>query len=176
MQSKVYVSYSPARQGSVFALLYFESGSDIYGWHIEARGLYFSAAFFVIENFYEDRAPRMFRSVEDDVYGPWTMDYPPVRDEIRCPAPGGISHELERLQSKFVEEWLFFRNEPRIEAELKAYREADLPIQEVNIKYRRLTRLHKHDDTWTHATPGMDLNVVQMLRKYWRLSEKLPST
>lgn len=174
MQPKVYISYSPGKLGSIFALFYFESGDDIYGWHIEARSLYFSAAFFMVEHFYANRSPRLYRSVQDDVYGPWTIDYPPTKDEIRCPVPESVGHELERIQSRFVEEWLFFRNDLDIEAEAASYQTYGLPVQEVNIKPRRLQRLHKEGPTWTYTLPGIDLNVVQLLRKYWRLSEKVP--
>ncbi|HZW11600.1 MAG TPA: hypothetical protein VFF81_00220 [Noviherbaspirillum sp.] len=174
MQPKVYISDSPGNLGSVFALFYFESGVDLYGWHIEARSLYFSAAFFMVENFYADRSPRLYRSVQDDVYGPWTIDYPPTKDEIRCPVPESVGHELERIQSRFVEEWIFFKNDVRIEDELLAYEALGMPVHEVNIKARRLPRLHKENSTWTYMQPGIDLNVVQLLRKYWRLSEKVP--
>lgn len=175
MQPKVYISYVPDGPGSVFALFYFESGADIYGWHIEARNLYFSAAFFMVENFYATHAPRLYRSVQDDVYGPWIIDYPPTKDEIRCPVPESAGHELERMQSLFVEEWLFFKNDIHIDANVAAYRTEGLPVHEVNIKSRRLHRLQKEGASLTHATPGMDLNVVQLLRKYWRLSEKVPA-
>jgi len=174
MQPKAYISYLPGKLGSIFALFYFESGVDLHGWHIEARNLYFSAAFFMVENFYANRTPGLYRSVEDDVYSPWTIDYPPTRDKIRCPIPESIGHELERTQSRFVEEWLFFKNDIDIDTELLAYKEHELPVQEVNIKARRLPRLHKEGGIWTHSTPGIDLNVVQLLRKYWRLSEKVP--
>lgn len=174
MQPKVYISYSPGKPGSVFALFYFEAGVDIYGWHIEARNLYFSAAFFMVENFYAQRAPRLYRSVQDDVYGPWTIDYPPTRDEIRCPVPESVGHELERIQSRFVEEWLFFKNDAHIEAEQSAYDARGMPVHEVNIKARRLHRLYAYGGSWVYTPPGTDANVVQLLRKYWRLSEKVP--
>lgn len=175
MQPKVYISYAPGKLGSVFALFYFESGADIYGWHIEARSLYFSAAFFMIENFYAQRMLRLYRSVEDDVYSPWTIDYPPTRDEIRCPVPESLGHELERIQSRFVEEWLFFKSDLDIEAEQSAYRMQCLPVNEVNIRSRRLQRLHRNGAIWTYTSPGSDANIVQLLRKYWRLSEKVPA-
>lgn len=174
MQPRFYISYSPGKLGSVFALFYVESGVDIYGWHIEARSLYFSAAFFMAENFYDNRMPRLYRSIQDDVYGPWAIDSPPTRDEIRCPVPESVGHELERIQSRFVEEWLFFRNDLHIDAELAAYAVHGWPVQEVNIKSRRLPRLQKTGASWTYMTPGIDLNVIQLLRKYWRLSEKVP--
>lgn len=174
MQPKVYISFSPGKPGSVFALFYFEAGKDLHGWHIEARNQYFSAAFFMVENFYANRSPCLYRSIEDDVYGPWITDYPPARDDIRCPVPESVGHELERLQSRFVEEWLFFKEDDHIEAELAYYQEHGLPIHEVNIKSRRLHRFQKQGANWIHASAGTDLNIVQLLKKYWRLSEKVP--
>lgn len=173
MQPKNYLSYAPGKAGSVFALLYFEAGADLYGWHIEARNVYFSAAFFMIESFYAQRALHLYRSMQDDVYGPWTIDYPPTGDEIRCPVPDSVSHELERIQSRFIDEWLFFKDDDA-EAEYSAYRSLGLPVNEVNIKSRKLPRLYQHDGQWIHKPPGTDPNVVQLLRKYWRLSEKIP--
>jgi hypothetical protein len=174
MQPKHYISYAPDKLGHVFALLEFESNTDIYGWHIDAKNRYFSAAFFMIENFYADRATRLYRSIPDDVYGPWTMDYPPSKGEIRCPVPESVGHELERLQSRFVEEWLLFPDDPHIEAERSAYSALGLRLEAVNIRSKRLSRMEKDGRTWTHMTPGIDLNVVDLLRKYWRLNEKVP--
>jgi hypothetical protein len=174
MQPKFYISYARDKLGCVFALFYYESNADLYGWHIEAKGHYFSAAFFMIENFYTNRATRLYRSIQDDVYGPWITDYPPNRDEIRCPAPESVCHELERLQSMFVEEWLFFQDDPHIAAEVQSYQTHALPVQEVNIKWRRLNRFEKKEPHWTCMASGVDLNVVDLLRKYWRLSEKVP--
>lgn len=175
MQAKSYISYAPDRLGSVFALFYFESNADIYGWHIEAKSHYFSAAFFMIENFYADHATRLYRSVEDDVYGPWTTDLPPGKEEIRCPVPEPVGHELERMQSRFVEEWLFFSDDADTSAEQAAYQRLGLHPQEVNIRSRRLPRFEKAGRIWTYSTPGIDVTIVDLLRKYWRLSEKLPA-
>jgi hypothetical protein len=176
MQPKAYISYSPAKLGSVFALFYFEAGTDIYGWHIESRNLYFSAAFFMIEKFYAAGVPRLYRSMQDDVYGHWISDFPPAPDQIRSPIPEAIGHELERLQSRFVEEWLFFKNDAPNDPEFHEYQSIGLPINEVNIKARRLHRLQKNGLSWTYTQPGTDPNIIQLLRKYWRLSEKVPSS
>lgn len=173
MQPKVYISYSPGNSGAVFALLYCGGGADIYGWHVEARNTYFSAAFFMVEDFYSSGALRLYRSVEDDVYSLWTIDCPPTREKIRSPLPDAMAHELERVQSAFVDEWLFFRHDDRIDAELAAYPARGLPIQEVNIKSRRLDRLHKTNSGWVYLSQGLDPGVTQLLRKYWRLNEKL---
>ncbi|WP_019140633.1 hypothetical protein [Noviherbaspirillum massiliense] len=174
MQFKTYISYSPVKPGSVFAVFYFEKGNDVYGWHVEARSHYFSAAFFMIDHFYANHPSRLYRSIEDDVYGPWAIDYPPMKNEIRCPVPESIGHELERMQSMFVEEWLFFKNDPGVDPELATYESQGLPVHAVGIKAKRLPRLDKNHSSWIYATPGMNSNVVELLRKYWRLSDKLP--
>lgn len=175
MQPKTYISYSPGKQGAIFALFYIESGADIYGWHIEAKSQYFSAAFFMVENFYAPHPPRVYRSLQDDMYAPWTIDYPPTRGKLRCPVPEFASHVLESMQSRFVEEWLFFESDDCIDAERTACLARGLPIHEVNIKSRKLPRFHKDGAAWTYMTPGIDLNIVQTLKKYWRLCEKVPA-
>lgn len=175
MQQKSYISYSPDKQGSIFALFYFESSADLYGWHLEAREAFFSAGFFLVENFYAETATHLYRSAEDDVYGDWAIDFPPCRDLIRCPLPDSVAHELERLQSIFVEEWFFFADLPHIEAELAAYRVRRLPVQSVNIKSKRLNRLQREGRLWVYSGSGLDLNFVTLLRRYWRMSEKIAS-
>jgi len=171
MQPKFFVSCPPDKPGHVFAVLYVESSDDIHGWHIEAKNRYFSAAFLSIENFYTKRGTHLYRSVQDDVYGPWTIDYPPAGDRIRCPVPDTVCHELERLQSNFVNDWLFFKEDPHSAAEQQAYSALGLPVEDVNIKSRRMHRL---DRNRTCMSAGADLNVVDMLRKYWRLGDKMP--
>jgi hypothetical protein len=174
MQPRFYISCARDRPGTLYALFYYDFSPDVYGWHIEAKGHYFSAAFFMLENFYTSHATRLYRSRQDDVYGPWLIDYPPTQDEIRCPAPEFICHELESMQSRFVEEWLFFPDDKRIECELRAYREHALPVQEVNVRWKRLSRFEKNGSHWICTASGIDLNVIELLKKYWRLSEKIP--
>ncbi len=173
MQAKSYISYAPGKHWSVFALLYEEAGSDVHGWHLEARNQYFSAAFFMLEGFYAAQATRLYRSIQDDVYGPWAIDYPPTGGHIRCPLPDPIGHELERLQSRFVGEWLFFDDEIDTDQEREAYERLGLPIHKVNIRSRRLHRFRQPGSSWVCASPHTDPNIAVLLRKYWRLSEKL---
>ncbi|HVL74934.1 MAG TPA: hypothetical protein VM406_02875 [Noviherbaspirillum sp.] len=159
MQPRTYVAYSPDRSGSVFALFYCGGGGSLHGWHVEAREPYFSSAFFMMENLYSSEPLHMYRSVQDDVYGPWTIDSPPVPDRIRCPLPDAACHDLERLQSDFVDDWLVFREDCRHPS--------------VRVKPRRLGRMQRCGDAWVYATPGLDETVVQLVRRYWRLNEKL---
>jgi len=173
MQPKVYISHSLGKHSSVTAMFYVEAHTDLYGWYMVAREHRLSTAFFMVEHFYADRTPVLYRSIEDDVYDPWIKEFPPAENAIRCPIPDAISHELERIQSMFIQEWLFFESDPNVAGELAAYHGRGLPVQAANIKFKKLNRLDKDDDHWTHTTPGTDVNVPDFLEKYWRFGEKL---
>ena len=172
MQPKIYVRYLPDEPSSVSALFYVESGIDVYGWYTHAEGGGFSAAFFMLENFYADRSTSLYRSIEDDVYGPWANAFPPIETELRCPLPEPVRHELERIQSNFAEEWLFFENDPAASSELHFYTTNRLLIHAVNVKSRKLNRLEKTKASWEHKTPGIDSNVIDFVQKHWRSDEK----
>jgi hypothetical protein len=172
MQPKTHLRYFPDEPSCVSALFYVEYGVDVYGWYTHAEGSSFSAAFFMLENFYVNRSTELYRSIEDDVYGSWTSDFPSIDSEIRCPLPEPVRHELERLQSNFVDEWLFFQNDPAASLELRAYASHQLLIHSVNIKSRKLNRLDKTKTSWEHKTSGIDSNVMEFVEKHWRLNEK----
>ncbi|HYD79474.1 MAG TPA: hypothetical protein VEC06_06680 [Paucimonas sp.] len=176
MQPKTYVSYSDEAPPSVTALFYLDAARDLYGWYLAGRERQVSAAYFMIEHFYADRLPILYRSIADDVYEPWTTDYPPKRNLIRCPLPDAVAHELEHLQSLFIQEWLFFDSDPAIEAELAAYRARGLCVQAANIRSRKLNRLGREHGHWIHTTPGADFNVVYFLEKHWRFDLRLPQS
>lgn len=172
MQPKIHIRYVPDEPSSVSALFYVEYGNDVCGWYTHAERASFSAAFFMLENFYVDRSIAMYRSIEDDVYGPWTNDFPPIESEIRSPLPEPARHEMERIQSNFVDEWLFFENDPAASRELHAYASHRLMVHAVNIKSRKLNRLEKTKSSWEHRTPAIDLNVMDFVQKHWRVNEK----
>jgi len=175
MQPKIHVHYSPVKPGFVSAMFYIESETDVYGWYAEARGRHFSAAFFMVENFYTKRDTALYRSLEDDVYGPWMIDMPAAENEVRCPLPEPVRHELERMQSQFVEEWLFFENDPAVTAELAASRQQQMPILALNIKSKKFKRLEKNGVAFEHSTPGSNPSVLDFVQKYLRYSEKTPA-
>ncbi len=168
MQPKIHISFFPENAGLVSALFYVEAEADIFGWYGTSSQRRFCAAFFMAENFYAKRATVLHRSLYGDVYGPWIADYPPNRSRNRCPLPETIRHELERIQFEFISEWLFFKNDPAIDAELAAYQGQNLPVNALNIKSRRLRRLSRKDGTWTYSTAGTDLNVPEFLQKHLR--------
>jgi hypothetical protein len=173
MQPKIYIAYSRGKSSSVTAMFYVEAHIDLYGWAMVAKEQRLSTAFFMVENFYANRTPVLYRSIEDDVYEQWITAYPPTNNAVRCPIPDSITHELERIQSQFIEEWLFFDTDPNVASELAAYRTRGLPTQAANIKYKKLNRLDKDDEVWIHKTPGTDFNVADFLEKYWHFGEKV---
>lgn len=172
MQPKTQIRYLPDEPSSVAMLFYVESGVDVYGWYSHAEKDNFSAAFFMLENFYIDRPSALYRSIEDDVYGPWLSDCPPSDIEIRCPLPEPVRHELERLQSNFADDWLFFENDPAVAQEFLAYGNHRLVIHAVNVKSKKLNRLEKNKGDWEYKSQGMDLNLMDFIQKHWRANEK----
>jgi len=173
MQPKTHIRFLPDEPSSVSALFYVEYGIDVYGWYTHAEQGSFCAAFFMLENFYSDRSSAaLYRSIEDDVYGPWANDSASTDTEIRCPLPEPVRHELERIQSNFMDEWLFFENDPAASRELLAYASHRFVIHAVNVKSRKLNRLEKTKTSWEHKTPGIDSNIMDFVQKHWRLNEK----
>lgn len=168
MQPKAHIRYFSEPPSSVSALFYVEYGIDVCGWYAHAEQKAFSAAFFMLENFYVERSSALYRSLEDDVYGPWTNDCVPIDLQIRSPLPELLRHELERIQSNFVDEWLFFEIDPGASTEMHAYACHHLPIHSLNIKSRKLNRLERRNAIWEYRTPGVDQNVMEFVQKYWR--------
>jgi|GEM_PF-1267870 len=173
MQPKIYVSQSEDASQSLTALFYLDAQRDLYGWHLQSVDGQVSAAYFMIEHFYADRLPVLYRSIADDVYEPWVTDYPPRRELLRCPLPDAVAHELEHLQSAFVDDWLFFENDIGIAAEVESYRNRGMELQPVNIRSRKLARMTRERGHWYHMTPGTDFNVAYFLEKHWRSGVKL---
>ena len=171
MQPHIYLCQTEGSAGSVLACFYLEVDNEIYGWRISGRAHHFAAAFFMLEDFYNNELAALYRSVEDDVYGSWMVDIPRRRGEVRSPLPEPLLHELERLQSLFVQEWLFFENDPESAAEIAAYERHHLPVQAVNIRLRKLSRLALQGRRWEYRTPGFDKNVSDYLQKYIRATD-----
>ncbi|OGS98261.1 MAG: hypothetical protein A3K04_10000 [Gallionellales bacterium RBG_16_56_9] len=172
MQPKIHISFSPENAGLVSALFYVESQADIFGWYATSSSRGFCAAFFMAENFYANGATVLHHSLYGDVYGPWIVDFPPTRSQGRCPLPETVQHELERIQFEFISEWLFFKSDSRIDDELVAYQEQDLPINTLNIKCKRLKRLIPQDGGWIYSTAGTDINVLEFLQKHLRFNRR----
>ena len=169
MEAHSYLAYVPRGAGVAAALFYVAAGKDVYGWYTGASSYAYPAAFFALENFYSTHATVFSRSVENDIYGPWVVDYSPAITDIRSPVPEPLDHELERLQGAFVREWLFY---PDDREEVDEYEALGLPVHSVNIRARQLNRFAQDQPTWIYASKGTDLNVVSWLKDVWPLDDR----
>ena len=176
MQSRFYLAFTPRGAGVAAAGYYLVVDPSIYGWFTGARDHGLDAAFFALEGYYS-AAPTMYsRSREDDVHGPWVTGVGEKTTEIESPVPEAVRHELARLQSAFVDEWLFYADDPRAAEEIEAYHRLDLPVQAVNVRTRELQRFDQTGPTWVYTSPGADLNVIAALAEHWTLDHRLAPT
>ena len=166
-----YLAYAPRGPGLLCAVVLFTVEENVYGWYTGARGTVFPAAFFMLEDYYSVRDTILYRSLQDDVYDGWAIANPAVEIKIDqpVPVPEELCHEIEHMQNVFTREWLFYTDDPASHAELESYRKEALPLRAVNIKSKKLKKLERHDAVWAYATPGIDLNIVDFLRKSWQL-------
>jgi hypothetical protein len=125
----------------------------------------------MLEHYYSTAETVCYRSVEDDVYGPWVVAS--TKGETRIdrpvPVPEAVCHELERLQDAFVREWLFFEDDPAHAAEAAALRARELPVLAVNVRPGKLGKLGTGAPVWTYTSPGADLRPVVFLSHRWPL-------
>ena len=151
------------------ALFYVTAGDHVYRWYTGASSYTYPAAFFALENFYSTHATVFCRSVENDIYGAWVVDYSPVITDIPSPVPQPLAHELEYERGAFAQEWLFF---PSDREEVDEYEALGLPVHPVNIRVRQLRRFVQDQPIWIYASPGTDLIVVSWLKWVWPLDER----
>ncbi|MBC7499610.1 MAG: hypothetical protein H7315_03810 [Herminiimonas sp.] len=166
MQPKVALCCAQEKRSCVSTTLYFESARDVFGRHLQSTAMCFAAVFFMIENFHTRSATVHYRSVDNDLYGAWTMDHPPTRHCCRCPIPDLIGHALERIQSQFIDERLFFHKDRAAQTYLAAYRQHGIAIHAVNMRFKKPTRLGPVRDKFIHCTPGSDLHLMEFIEKH----------
>jgi hypothetical protein len=147
------------------ALFYAVRAENIYGWLTRERDGGCAAAFFALERYYSTADTMFCRSLDDDVYGKWIEQTAPVSTEIASPVPEAERHELARLQSAFVSEWVFYPGDPRDHGEVEAYRKLGLPVRPVNVRSSQFHRFDQNRPVWVYASPRIDLNVVLYLKK-----------
>lgn len=63
-----------------------------------------------------------------------------------------LAHAPFRLSVRLVAEWLFFEDDPQVEAERRAYEQSTLPLRRVNIRSKRLNKLDKSDVAWVYRS------------------------
>jgi hypothetical protein len=174
MQAHCHLAYAPRGAGVVSALFYVADGENVFGWYTGAKDHGCEAAYFALEHYYSTHATAFCRSLANDVYAGWVLDFAPITTDVRNPVPDDLCHELERLQAAFVREWLFYPGEPGADAEAAAYGKLGLPVGPMNIRAERLARFDQSQPTWIYASPGIDLNVISTLRTSWPLDDREP--
>lgn len=175
MQPKVIIRYAPHPVNvgwlrcpvAVSALFYLEDHANVFGWYAQARRTRHCAAFFMIENFYAQHQTVLYRSLADDVYDAWQREAPPPVQPVRCPVPEEMRHELERLQSAFIDEWLFYGAEPEYQAELEAYQRRKLGLCAFNVRSKRLAQLNQDEHVWRYNTASSNMAVADFLQSCW---------
>lgn len=171
IEPHVHVAYAHRGAGVLCAAFWFAQGDDVYGWFTGARAHEHPASFFMLEQYYSTREAVCYRSVEDDVYGPWVVASTGGETAIGrpVPVPEAVCHELERLQDAFVREWLFFEDDPAHAAEAAALRASDLPVLAVNLRPGKLGKLETGAPVRTFTSPGADLRPIVFLSHRWPL-------
>lgn len=165
MQVHAYLACAPREAGVTAALFYAVRAANVYGWLTREREGGCAAAFFAMERYYSPAHTLFCRSVDDDVYGKWIEQTAPVTTEIGSPVPEAERHELARLQSAFIGEWLFYPDDPRAHDEVEAYRNLGLPVRPVNVRSSQFHRFDQNRPAWVYASPRIDLNVVLYLKQ-----------
>ncbi|HUP05594.1 MAG TPA: hypothetical protein VMU47_00470 [Caldimonas sp.] len=170
-QAHVHLAYAPRGVGVVYAVLWLAAGNDVAGWFIGARNGGQVASYFLLQDYYSSRETRFYRSLEDDVYGPWVdvrpsgdapLPHPPPLSEELC-------HELVRLQDQFARHWLFFDGDPQAHGEAEALRARGIPVRHVNIRAERIDKLEPAAAVRHYDSPDADRNVLVYLSKRWPL-------
>lgn len=168
---QTYIAYAPHGAGLMCAVVYFEQGADVAGWWTGARGYEYHSAYFKLEHFFSTKPTRFYVTDGMDLYGGWKFLYSAREPALDKPLPveDAVSHELNRLQSMFVSEWLFFEDEANAGAECEAYEKLQLPVQHANIQSRRLHKFDESQPVWIYRSHDFDLDVIDYLQEYWPL-------
>lgn len=171
IEPHVHFAYAPRGAGLLCAMFWFDQGHHVYGWFTGARGHELPAAFFMLENYRYHRETQFYRSAANDVYGDWLLvtDRGETKLDPPTPLPEPVIHELDRLQDAFVQEWLFYENDPGHADEVAGLRALELPVLAVNIRASRIGKLVTGAPIWTYTSPGADENVIAFLASRWPL-------
>lgn len=174
-EAATFFAYDPTGRGVMCALFYVVHDDDVYGWWIGAEEGKFPPAFFMLEKFYSIGETRLYATEGNDVYGGCRVDYTVGCRQLADPLslPQDMCHELERQQSAFVQEWLFFADGSEAAAEVGLLEKAGLPVKPVNVREKRLHKFDRHSPVWTYASPATDLNIIDFLRQRWPLDYRL---
>ncbi len=174
-EANTHLALAPRGAGLLYAVLWFGDARNVYGWYIGARDGVHEASYFMLPDYYAGRTDVLYRSVGDELHGPWVeaigrretgLPHPP-------PVPQALCHELSRLQDEFVRHWLFFDDDPDGGEQSRALEARGLPVRHANVKASHLGKLHTGAAVWRYDMPGADRNVLVHLSRHWPLDERL---
>lgn len=171
MTPQCLVAYAPRGAGLLAAVVYAVKGNDVYGWWAGyAEGEYLTA-FFMLEDFFARYENAFFTTAGGDLYGGFTRNYDAEQPQLEKPVAidDAMAHELERMQYVFGREWLSFPGDEDAEEEAARYRDAELAMQPVNVRFKRLDKLRKDQPVWVYRSPGLDVNIIERLMRDWPL-------
>lgn len=175
IEAHAHLAYAPRGAGLLYAVLWFGAGPNIYGWYIGSRDGVHEASYFVLPDYYTVNPDVLYRSLENDLHGPWMQVTERGESELPHPppVPQALCHDLARLQDEFIRHWLFFEGDPDSETQAQALNARELPVRHVNIKAARLGKLRTAPAVWRYDAPGADQNVLVHLSRRWPLDERL---
>jgi hypothetical protein len=152
-----FIAYTPRGAGLRCAVAYVHSDADVYGWFIGPRqDQSIASLYFMLQDVFTTR-PYRYEAVEEaDLHSGWLLDEP-------------RRHELARVQEVFSREWLVYPDDPRAEAERRAYDDAELGVGQVNVRFERLARFSRLQPTWTYYSAQFERTVLRRLAKHWPL-------
>ena len=167
----VYLAYEPRGPGLMCAVLALVEGENVYGWYTGPSNGQYVAAFFMLEHYYSTHETAFYHSVGDDVHDDWVLAYPTkeIALDMRSPLPETVGGVLEGAQDTFAHEWLAYGDDPAAAADVEWYRARSLPFTHLGVRCDKLPKLVDDGLLWTYASPALDLNFIEFLRKRWPL-------
>ena len=176
MQPRFYLANTPRGAGVAAAVFYRVDGDSVQGWFTGARNHGSVSRYFVLEHYFAKEPTIFWWSMQDDALGRWAAGDSSRVSGIHCPLAEAACHELQRLQTAFADEWLFYAGDPRAQKEIDAYRQLGLPVEPVNVRSCQFSRFDQRQPTWTYASPDIDLNVMLYLCRHWTLDYRATTT
>jgi hypothetical protein len=116
MQAHFHLAYAPRGAGVISALFYVTAGENVFGWYTGAKDHGSEAAYFALEHYYSTHATAFCRSLANDVYSAWVLDFPPMTTDITDPDATNPGVYLPAASSISGAVWAIPRTTPTITA------------------------------------------------------------
>jgi len=169
--TQIHLAYTPRGCGLSCALMYIKAEPDIFGWWIGSQSARFHTAYFRLADFYST-GTALYTSEGSDLYGGWKYELTSGHPELLDPplaVASDVSHVLEQVQDAFCGEWLVLPGDKDMQAQHRAYAEAELAWSEVNFQFRQLNKFDKHEAAWLYYSKDFEAAVGNFLMRRWPL-------